>query len=164
MAILGGGLGAGANYAKQKLVDKKCDADMKEVANAGGGAFAGVLAPVAAVSSFPVAASAALGGVAGVGQYTTGSLLSGQEITGAGILVNGGMGAIGGGIAGPAARGVGYGAGAALPNMTPATALPEIARQSVAYNQPRNAAGAFTRQIDPRTVGAKGVCCGNPRK
>lgn len=88
--------------------------------------------------------------------------------------MNGGMGALGGAVAGPAARGVGYGTGAALPNMTPVTALPELARQSIAHNQLasnattgalfRNSAGALTGQIDPRTVEAKGVCCGNPCK
>lgn len=66
----------------------------------------------------------AVGGVTGLGQYATGNMISGQEISASGALTNTSMGALGGSLGGSFNRNIWYG--------TQGTALPEAAyRQGV---------------------------------
>ena len=125
MALIGGTTGGAVSAAKQKFIDKKCDIDLKDVANSTvWGALGGAAMPVVGTT---VLGATTVGGTAGLGQYVTGAAISGAPITASGAALNTGMGAIGGGIGGTFSRASWYG--------TSGTALPELAlRQQIVKN------------------------------
>ncbi|WP_404465222.1 RHS domain-containing protein [Vreelandella aquamarina] len=122
MGLVGAGMGGGANVISQKVIRKECSLDVMELGNAmAWGLVGGAAMPVVGTT---IVGAGMVGGAAGVGQYTTGSMISGEEMSMAGAVTNTGMGAIGGGAGGSFTRNIWYG--------TRGTALPEVAyRQGV---------------------------------
>ncbi len=98
MAALGGVTGGGANYIKQKYIDKKCKINKRDVAN-------GVLWGAAGGAAMPILGTTtlgamAVGGTTGLGQYMSGSMINGEAMTASGAALNAGMGAVGAGLGG----------------------------------------------------------------
>ncbi|MCS4292962.1 RHS repeat-associated protein [Comamonas sp. BIGb0152] len=95
---IGGVTGGAANYVKQKFIDKKCRVNRRDIANGFfWGAAGGAAMPFVGTSAI---GAMGVGGVAGVAQYVSGGVINNESINVQSAVINGAMGAAGGGIGG----------------------------------------------------------------
>jgi len=156
--VIGGAAGAIGNYVNQKYIQRNCEVDWGQVANAGAwGAVAGAILPMTGGLS----GAATLGSAAGTGQYVTGQALSGSPLTASGAGIGAITGALGGLVGGAFTRTIGYGAvGTALPALAAQRQTSQaLGANAGISNVIRNLAGGVIGGFDPNASSNQNCSC-----